>query len=376
MTVARAFIGSLMRLSLLGDLMEQKYTAIWQKQNSHEREWIEEIFGPYIAEHVLDGRHELVMDNVIIFDAFVYCQDPAYYARFRGKNAYLFHFLDENYEGRYELYENFRGVFRSFWSSVFNRRYVMTVPLGYSVGTRPTGIMERASQRKYVWSFVGQLGKASRPDMAKALSRVEPHFLFATDNTRGITIQPVQRAFTPSEYYEFLTQSTFSPCPMGNVNLECYRVYEALECGSIPIVERRLSLDYFRDLLGIHPLPTVSSWTEAQSMIRQMLESPDELDALQGRCTEWWSAFKRKYSDGIGSFLTEHSLYNGGQRVEAMVSRRQKIPIWRVLELVRHHNLTALCRRVGRQAERLVKQGKIRVAHRPGAPIAKTSGPR
>jgi hypothetical protein len=355
--------------------MEREFTAIWQSPNPHEREWIEEIFGPYIDKHVVDGRHEMVMDNAIVFDAFVYCQDPAYYARFRGKNAYLFHFLDENYEGRYELYENFRGVFRTHWSSVFNPKYVMSVPVGYSVGSRPTGMTEPASQRKYVWSFVGHLGKASRPDVAKALLRVEPHFLFATDDTRGITIQPAKRAFTPSEYYEFLAQSTFSPCPMGNVNLECYRVYEALECGSIPIVERRPTLDYFRHLLGDHPLPTVSSWTEAQKMIREMLKKPGELDALQAKCTKWWSAFKREYSAGVGGFLAENSSRDEAQRADAMVSWRQKIPMWRVLELVRHHNLSAMSRRVRRQAERFVKQGKIRVAHRPGIPIGKTSRP-
>ena len=36
-------------------------------------------------------------------DAFIHCHDPAYYAQFRGRNAFLVHFLDETYEGGYEL---------------------------------------------------------------------------------------------------------------------------------------------------------------------------------------------------------------------------------------------------------------------------------
>ena len=299
--------------------MEREFTAIWQSPNPHEREWIEEIFGPYIDKHVVDGRHEMVMDNAIVFDAFVYCQDPAYYARFRGKNAYLFHYLDDNNEGRYEQNENFRGVFLTHCSSEFNPKNLMSVPVGYSVGSRPTGMTEPASQRKYVWSFVGHLGKASRPDVAKALLRVEPHFLFATDDTRGITIQPAKRAFTPSEYYEFLAQSTFSPCPMGNVNLECYRVYEALECGSIPIVERRPTLYYFRHLLGDHPLHTVSTWTEAQKMIREMLKKPGELDGIASEMHEMVERISgRSTRPGLEVFLAENSSRDEAQRADAL----------------------------------------------------------
>jgi hypothetical protein len=364
-----------MRQRLHGDFMQQKYTAIWQMQDPHESDWINEIFGPYLDKHVTDGKRELVMDDAILFDAFVYSRDPAYYARFRGKNAFLVHFLDENYEGRYELYENFRGVFRCHWSSVFNRRYVMSFPLGYSVGTRRSEKIERASQRKFLWSFVGQLGKTSRPDMATALSRLEPHFLFATDDSRGGGNRSVRSAFPSREYSEFLAQSTFSPCPMGNVNLECYRVYEALENGSIPIVERRLTLDYFRDLLGQHPLPTVSSWTEALRMICRMMERPGDIDALQDTCIEWWNGYKRKFTAEIGSFLAERSLDSVEQRAEAMVSWRQKLPLWQVFELVRHHNLSALGRRVVRHSERFVKQRKLRVAHRPGVPMGETSRP-
>lgn len=59
------------------------------------------------------------------------------------------------------------------------------------------------------------------------------------------------------EQQRAMLDSIFSPCPQGNVLLETPRVYEALQCGSIPIVERRLTLDYYKQLLGPHPLPTV-----------------------------------------------------------------------------------------------------------------------
>lgn len=352
--------------------MEQKYTAIWQSESPLEREWVQEIFGPYLASDITDGRYEVALDNCILFDAFVYCHDPKYYARFRGKNAFLVHFFDENYEGGYEIYENFRGVIRCFWSSVFNQSHVMSMPLGYAAGTKRAAPFEPASQRKYLWSFIGHLEKSSRPDMVKALSRLEPHFLFATDGIRGIPAFPARRAMYSSEYSEVLAQSAFSPCPMGNVNLESFRIYEALECGSIPIVERRMTLDYFANLLGDHPIPTVRSWFEAQRLICRMIENPDEIDAVQDRCSKWWNDYKRRYSESVGRFLADHSQKSDSLLPKRVVSNIQNLPLWRTMEILRHHDFRAIRRRLGRQAKRLLTNGSWRVAHRPDAPLEET----
>ena len=39
------------------------------------------------------------------------------------------------------------------------------------------------------------------------------------------------------EMSEVLSSTIFSPCPNGFVHPETYRLYEALECGCIPIIE-------------------------------------------------------------------------------------------------------------------------------------------
>jgi hypothetical protein len=349
-----------------------KYTVLWQCAKPDEIDWINEIFGPNISDHVFDGRHEIVLDNVILAEGFVNCFDPGYYARFREKNAFLIHFCDENYEGGYEIYDNFRGVFRNYWSGVFNSMRVMHLPLGYNAGIRRPEGSEPASQRKYLWTFVGALGKSSRPEMAKALWGLEPRYLFASDRYRiGVNHeQPAGKPFTRNEYSQFLLDSAFSPCPMGNVNLECFRVYEALESGSIPIVERRLTLDYYRALLGEHPIPTVSSWVEARKLISRMAQDPGEMDILQRRCVDWWRTYKLRLIAAAGEFLADRSSDDGSQP-QPVVSGLQKLPLWQVAELLRHHSLRAIGRRVQRQMERLVKQGKLRVAHRRGTLVRK-----
>src|SRR5215470_19577047 len=99
-----------------------------------------DLWGFFFKARVTDGKHELVLDNAILLDAFVYCNDVKYYDQFRGKNAFLIHFLDENFEGRYEvIYSNFLGVFRCHWSNGFNARYVRKMPLCYSNGMSRAG---------------------------------------------------------------------------------------------------------------------------------------------------------------------------------------------------------------------------------------------
>jgi hypothetical protein len=347
------------------------FTAIWQSENPH-RDWVEEIFGRYIGAHVMDGKRELVLDDSILVDDFVYARDIGYYEKFRGKNAYLIHFMDEFYEVGSKVYENFRGVFRAFWSGAFQSKYLMILPVGYNRGMRRSGEPKPALERKYLWSFVGGVNKGSRPAMAKALARVEPHFLFATDDNPGVvmlnSLGSKRRLFSPKDCEGFLQESTFAPSPMGNANLECYRVYEALEAGSIPIVERRLTLDYYRKLLGDHPMPTVSNWREARSFIEKTIKQPEQLNAMQKECMQWWAGYKADYILKAGEFLAARG-QSAEQASGPFLSAWGRSPFWQTTELARHHNFGALMKRIHTQLHRLVVERKFRMAFRGDRPF-------
>lgn len=329
-----------------------KFTAIWQSKAPKERPWIEEIFGDLIAEHVFDGNHEVVLDNAILLDAFIKRVPHAYYKKFEGKNAFLVHFFDETYEGGYERYDHFRGVMRNFGSTAFNQSKVLTFPLGYWNPVKPQFMsFKPASQRKYLWSFDGELRKSSRLDAVNALRPIEPHFLRDT----GPTYEK-QLSFKP-EYQEVLADSAFAPAPMGNVVLETFRMYEALELGAIPLIETRRRYRYFEDILGSHPLPSFHRWRDATAFIERYNRDPAALDALQQSCLDWWVDFKVRLSSRSRNFIANAPQHSQGA---AAFHTDLPHPIWQVAELIRHHSFGALQRRAIRQLHRLLLEQRIR----------------
>ena len=344
-----------------------KFTAIWQSKDCGRdwpgRGWIMRLFEPYISEHISDGEHEVAMDNAIVFDPWVSARDPSYYAKFRGKNAFLVHLYDEFFDLGVGRYAHFRGVFRFYWSSVFNPRHVMVLPLGSFVEQVPASVL-RASDRRYAWSFIGDGGKTSRPEMVRAMSAIEPHICFSTTPIRSIAFFDRDSAGSKRiplhDTLEILGQSVFAPAPMGNANVECWRPYDALDVGAIPILERRLTLDYYKQLLGDHPLPTVSSWSQARRLAIGLLNDPVKLDELQQSCMQWWRSYKIELIKRIGTFLEERSLAD--DELAPLQSWLPKLPFWQDLELLRHHSMPALGRRAVRQMKRVVYEKKWRVA--------------
>lgn len=335
-----------------------KFTAIWQAEDSHEFEWIDEILGPFIGEHVVDGKHEIVLDNAILIDAFIERHPKEYYQSFAGRNAFLVHFLDETYNGGYARYEPFGGVLRQFWSPVFESRFVRPFPLGYSNGFRGTEPIVPASKRPLAWSFAGAVGKSSRPEAVRAFGRLKPYTLVAPDGFEDKGLEISRERLSGPESRRLYEDTVFAPSPMGNVNIECYRVYEALESGCIPIVERRPWLDYYRDLLGKdHPIPTFPSWATAARFAEGLMAQTDRLDALQAECVAWWKGYKTKLTAEAGALFANPPVREPGER---LVAPSAESSTWQHLELVRHQSLSSMGRRVGLLANRVVSSGRYR----------------
>ena len=155
--------------------------------------------------------------------------------------------------------------------------------------------IKTASERKYLWSFAGDINKSTRKDMIAAMRKHEGGFEHITGGWM------TDAALGTREYRAILEDSVFVPSPPGWTCLDTCRVWEGLEAGCIPIVERR-DLDYFTEICGPHPMPTVKEWSEVDAVF-SAYDNPRRVEALRRECSDWWQDYKYRLRDRVAGMV-------------------------------------------------------------------------
>lgn len=279
------------------------YTVLWQTDptaTAWSLDWIREVTAPLAAEHVFDGTHTLVIDKAIVVDCRLSSEKLKYYRTVyrSGARFALMHLSDESYQDDTSVYDYCDCIIRNYWSVAHkDSRKVLALPLGYKSGVGGGAADRPASTRGRVWTFVGDVAKTSRQGMLQTLGAVPGGFTHLASGFVG------DGALDAATYRAVLEDTIFAPCPAGYINLDTFRLYEALECGCIPIVERRGSYDYFTCLFGEHPLPTISRWDDAVALMNALGQNPIELERRRHQCTTWWRHVKQRTGQDIATLL-------------------------------------------------------------------------
>ena len=100
---------------------------------------------------------------------------------------------------------------------------------------------------------------------------------------------------------EVLSSTEFMPCPNGFFHPETYRLYEALQCGCIPIVEN--AYKYYDRLFPNNPFIKVGKWADAKAIIKNWNES--KIKAKQEECNSWWSSYKIELQEMVKNKITQ-----------------------------------------------------------------------
>ncbi|MGJ4931213.1 hypothetical protein ACQR1I_34140 [Bradyrhizobium sp. HKCCYLS2038] len=325
---------------------------IWHADNLLEVDWLREMLGELIDQECTDLGLTCFDDDCIHVVSSNWQPLPAYDAYFqecrsRCRNLVLLHTSDEWFSGGYALYRHFDTVIRNFATGLARHDGILTIPEGYANGTKASAALRPATERRHVWSFTGEI-KSSRAEMATAFARLTPHFLTGTASIYGES----GRKLSKPEFDDVLENTVFSPCPMGNAILETWRLYESLELGCIPLVEKRWSLDYFTSLLGPHPIPSFGSWDAACRYAELMLRDRSSLLQKQAEIVGWWTAKKKAVRAEIRQAVTGPSQHLALQRFGALPRNRHP-PLHeplRLLQLLRHQSGVSLLRRIRRPA--------------------------
>jgi hypothetical protein len=318
-------------------------------QRLDEADWIRWLLQDFeIVDHVAPGW-DLFRDTSIYILCGAYSRPPSWFLdgirRVRGKG--LFHLSDESFTGGYETYPNFDFVLRNFYSEIFNNPGIMTLPLGFSNNVMSLPQLPLATERKFLWSFAGAK-RAARIEMFKHLKNIEPYKCYLFDQNQ----QQLDRA----QFMTLLSDSVFSPCPMGNTVLETWRIYESLEMGCIPIVERRRWMPYYDCLMPGHPLPTFASWRAAAQFIKQVSSNQSEMIAYQRNIAEWWCRYKMRLRNDVASFVRSglEGTFQSSLGQHWHCRKGINHQVWRLVELLKHASHASLQERIGTTTRRMV----------------------
>ena len=150
--------------------------------------------------------------------------------------------------------------------------------------------------KKYTWCFAGQIhDQGDRAKMIDSLKKCNgEHHLHVADGWRS------ENSLSTQQYKNVLSDSIFVPCPRGNTSVDTFRLYEALEVGAIPIVEKS---DYWRNLLGEHPLIETASWNNISNDINLLLENSQWIIEHSKKVQSWWIEYKQQLKQNIAKII-------------------------------------------------------------------------
>jgi hypothetical protein len=173
------------------------------------------------------------------------------------------------------------GVVRNYSRS--GTRDALTIPLGYHW----TPTTQSTAARTTIWSFAG----TDWNGRGKALAALPP----AKSHLSLFYTWEDQAALNKEAYLKLLSESIFAPCPAGN-NPETFRLYEALECGTIPLVVGQ------NPCPGI-PLLPLKTWEEAAACMTYLLAHPDRLEAYREALRKAWASLKTALQSQMREWL-------------------------------------------------------------------------
>jgi len=172
------------------------------------------------------------------------------------------------------------------------------LPLGYSSqflkGKSSSNTkIRQVDERRYNVSFIGA-EKSDRLHMKHIFDeRVDNTNIIFVDNSWDISKLP----FSPQECFNLYNKSIFVISGRGNHSLQCFRNYEALVAGAIPIVvgfKNEIEVSYnFNNTKP--PFLYADNWEEAAEKCKYFLANENELQEMQNKLLEWWNEIHTYY---------------------------------------------------------------------------------
>jgi hypothetical protein len=93
-------------------------------------------------------------------------------------------------------------------------------------------------------------------------------------------------------YMDLMNRTRVVPCPSGPASPDTFRIWEALECGAIPLIDSRSlreeTVGFWSTVLGNHPLPMIDDWEKLPEVIEPLIKDYRRISA---DLADWWKEY-------------------------------------------------------------------------------------
>ena len=223
-----------------------------------------------------------------------------------GRNFKVIHLADEFLSDPIDFYSwpNVLGVLRIYPRAdipAHAANKVLTVPLGYHRQFKGNRDLPHISTpelpfRELMWSFAGTDWKGRSADML-ILDAIQPRFV----KWFGDWNDPTQ--LKEEEYLALMLNSKFVACPPGQ-NVETYRFYEALACGSVPIfIDDPRNASWLQIFNNEIPFLKLPSWNDAAAILHHFKENPEQMEKYRKTVLTSWVNYRKRLESRVTAWL-------------------------------------------------------------------------
>ena len=278
--------------------------VVWLDVNLHqwEHDWLSYLLEDTFAQFLITNEFYGLPVNkptVVVANHAINYREYLDTLRQNNKKYAVVLLSDENVCEKMEYVHDPNCVFvaRNYFNPLYLKHpKVFTFGLGYKNNFRTKEKSPLYSERRYIWSFAGSFHDDFRKDAVETFKKLNPHKIHSVSGFNA------KDGLETHKYVSMLEQSKFALCPRGQVNNDCFRIYEALEAGCIPVVlasaeHLQVKPSYWHAVFygdSTMPFVVADSWAEALEKV-QDIEKNKKGDEVQRNCQEFWARWKSNW---------------------------------------------------------------------------------
>ncbi len=243
--------------------------------------------------HLLLSRSDIINNNILVVNIVFNIHDIIHVVK-HIKPVIIFYLSDEHGH-------NPEMIFLQNYTKLLIRQYNhkkynyfgnnLHLLLGYIKGyteDKKSSIIKTKSlqEREYNCSFIGAL-KSDRLHMSNVFQQnmTKTNIKFVNNNW-NLSELP----YSPKDCFDIYNNSIFVICGRGNSNLDCFRIYEAVVAGAIPIIigpieEVMCTFNYNND---VPPFIFGDTWENIVEACNMLLKDYNKLEYIRNKIQYWY----------------------------------------------------------------------------------------